>query len=415
MRLLVISPTPTSPADQGNRQRVLRLCRALRERGAEIHFGYFPREWGGRFSPLEQREMTRDWDYFDTIVPSKPFVYQTDERYFGIDDWWDEAIGRFIRYKVDGERFDCCLVNYAFFSKAFEYLPRNVFKILDTHDRMSGRREMLEQQGIEPEFFYTTEAEEKVALDRADLVLAINEEEADFFRSISSTPVVTLGHVTEPETAETLPSPVDGQFRMGFLGSSNSVNVTNVNNFLAAVHRAFPNGMPGVQFCFYGSCCSRIQIPQGFATPQKFFGRVETVDEFYSNVDCVFVPFIFGTGQKIKLIEALSYEIPLLATASASEGSGSTAEMHNLAGFDEVISAMRRYVEESSYRELVAEASRAEFARYQARVSTTPSIRYSTWPTSTHWPYSLIRHGLQPHSRGNRAQSSLMPAYACHR
>lgn len=376
MKILIISPTPTFPADQGNRQRVKRLCQALKQRGAEIHFGYFPREWGGRFSAREQQKMTAEWDFYDTIVPSKPFVYQTEERYFGIDDWWDDAIGRFIRYKVDGESFDACIVNYAFFSKALEYLPNDVVKILDTHDRLSGRREMLEAFGVEPEFFYTTEDQERIALQRADIVLAINEEEAEFFRKLSGRPVITLGHVAEAERAVPVPRAEGERVRMGFLGSSNSVNVKNMNDFLVELTQRVPEGLSGIQIDIYGSVCSRINIPDGCRTPVRLLGRVDEVSDFYANVDCAFVPFLFGTGQKIKLIEALSYGVPLLATANASEGSGSIASAHLLSSFEEVIDAMTRFAQDSAFREQLAADTVEQFDRYCARIDDSLDAVY---------------------------------------
>lgn len=371
MEVLVFSPTPTFPADQGNRQRVRALCTALQLRGARIHFAYFPREWGGRFSAEGHREMTRQWDYFDTVIPSKPFVHLAEGRQFGIDDWWDEAIGRFVRYKTASHRFDACIVNYAFFSRVFTHLPPGVTRILDTHDRLSGRREMLERHGVAPEFFYTEAAQEKIALDRADLVIAINAEEARFFRSLSATPVVTLGHVAEgppPFAARPAAAARKGVLRMGFLGSSNSVNVKNVSDFLARLARE--PALPGMEIHLYGACCNRIVLPAACPTPIRRFGPVADLSAFYGAVDGVFVPFLFGTGQKIKLIEALSCGLPLIATANASEGSGSTAPAHCLGSFDEVIAAMRLFASEPEYRAALAADTARVFAAYRRQGET---------------------------------------------
>jgi len=69
-------------------------------------------------------------------------------------------------------------VNYTFLTKAFEYAPPGVVKILDTHDLFSGRRELFENFAVAPEFFYTSPEREKIALDRADAVIAIKQSEA---------------------------------------------------------------------------------------------------------------------------------------------------------------------------------------------------------------------------------------------
>lgn len=370
MHILVISPTPTFPADQGNRQRVRNVCKTLQSRGAKIHFGYFPREWGGRFSLAEHSAMTKEWDFFDTIVPSKSFVYQTSGRHFEIDDWWDDAIGRFVNYKCSGMRFDACIVNYAFLSKAFDFLPRNVLRILDTHDRLSGRREMLERNGVVPEFFYTSEAQEKIALERSDLVLAINPDEAAFFRSISKKPVITLGHIAPRQKAPKQKNAAARAQRIGFLGSSNSVNVKNINDFLAALGKIAPEGLPGVEFHFYGSCCPRLNVPVGVEHYVTLHGRIEDLKDFYAAVDCVVVPFLFGTGQKIKLIEALSFNMPLIATANASEGSGSTAPMHVLQSFSQVVEAIQNFGADKQFRDQLQADTEREFAKYETIVAS---------------------------------------------
>ena len=57
--VLVLSPTPTYPLDYGNRKRIHSVCSALRERGASIHFLYYPREreWRAGTPQLRWREM----------------------------------------------------------------------------------------------------------------------------------------------------------------------------------------------------------------------------------------------------------------------------------------------------------------------------------------------------------------------
>lgn len=367
MHILVFSPTPTHPADQGNRQRVQAMCKALRERGAIIHFAYFPREWGGRFSAQEHAAMAAEWDFFDTIIPSKPFVYQTNEYHFGIDDWWDDAIGRFIQYKTAGMHFAACIVNYSFFSKVFDYLPSSTLKILDTHDRLSGRRELLEKNGVGPEFFYTSEEEERRALNRADVLIAINPEEASFFRQCSSKPVLTIGHVVEGRVTS-IRRPFDRRF--GFLGSSNSVNVKNVNDFLSHLSRESKQDLGAARLEVVGSCSSKVVVPRGCPIEVRLHGRVDNVQDFYSNVDCVIIPFRFGTGQKIKMIEALSYGLPIISTKEGSGGSATDHPAHCATSFESLVHFMQQFCDSPAFRDEMQLATKSALASYQAWVKS---------------------------------------------
>ena len=276
------------------------------------------------------------WDYFHVIAPSKDFVYQTDDIHFSIDDWWDEAIGHFVNWKTNGYHFDAVVCNYAFFSKIFDFIPNSSLKVLDTHDRLSDRREMLEKHSISPEFFYTTKEQEQIALDRANLVLAIKQEEADFFDTLTSVDVRTLGHL-EPRNFKDEAEPkraVGSKLRVGFLGSANSINTKNLERFFDEISSAMLS-VEDIVFEIAGSVCEALPV-NALPASIVFHGRVESVEDFYQQVDLIFVPFEFSTGLKIKLIEALSYGKPVLSTSNASEGVPAKSKWHLISSYSEM-------------------------------------------------------------------------------
>ena len=123
MRILVFSHVPTYPLDQGNRQRIFEVANFLKAKGAEIHFAYYPREWGGKYDIETITKMKAQWDFFEVIPPSRNRSYKPKDVIYKIDEWWDKNIEDYIRMKLTGVHFSACLVNYAFFSKMFEFLP----------------------------------------------------------------------------------------------------------------------------------------------------------------------------------------------------------------------------------------------------------------------------------------------------
>ncbi|MEI9930869.1 MAG: hypothetical protein WDM89_10045 [Rhizomicrobium sp.] len=138
------------------------------------------------------------------------------------------------------EAFDAFIVNYAWLSKALEFAPHGIFKILDTHDKVSDRKEVLASLGLGPEFFYTTKAEEAVALGRADLVWAIKDQEKALFEEMAKMPVLTLPHLDPPRDFER-PAPV----RMEFLRLASSARATT------------STGSTSPNFCARHCRCSR--------------------------------------------------------------------------------------------------------------------------------------------------------------
>ena len=321
--VLVVSPTPTHPSDQGNRKRIRIFCEELQRRGGKIHFLYFPREWAGKIELAAFEAMRDAWDYFHVVAPGFPPPYRTDAPYWKIDDWWDGAIGSFIGCLTSNVSFDLAVVNYAFLSKALTCLPDKVFRILDTHDKLSDRKDLLLSNGIAPEFFYTSREEEEKAFARSQLALAIKEEEREFFRGVYPTPVMTLAHMERPCFLDKA-VPLDRPLRFGFIGSANPINRVNLDRFLQKIVPLFPDAQ--AEMIVAGSICEFFD-QEG---PVRMMGRVEDVREFYETVDVVVNPFDFSTGLKIKVVEALSYGIPVLGTANAFEGIATPCPYHRL-------------------------------------------------------------------------------------
>lgn len=171
MNALIYSPILSHPATAGNRQVVYEIGKYMQSAGYVIHFVYYTLEG---LTQSQYDVMRNEWDYFDVIVksPNQP-GHRTLGDVFAKDDWYQDDVGSFLKWKV--EEFDIRLVlfHYIFQSKALELLPRQVRKIIYTHDRMSDRQKLFDLHHLEREFFYTTPAEEGAALRRADEVIAI--------------------------------------------------------------------------------------------------------------------------------------------------------------------------------------------------------------------------------------------------
>lgn len=321
--VLVVSPTPTHPTDQGNRKRIRQVCEEIQKRGGRIHFVYFPREWGGKIDLDAYTSMKEAWDFFYVVAPSFPPPYRTDNSHWHIDDWWDGAIGTFIGWLNGNISFDIAIVNYAFLSQALNCVPKKTLKILDTHDRLSDRKAILVENNLEPEFFYTSVEEERIALERADLILAIKDEEREFFHTITNKPVMTLGHLEEPNFVKRHVT-ADRALRLGFLGSDNPINRENLNRFLKIALPIFDAAEVDIEVVVAGS------ISRFFETGPKVrvIGRVGELREFYEEVDVCINPFEFSTGLKIKVVEGLSYGVPVVGTLNAFEGIATDLHYH---------------------------------------------------------------------------------------
>jgi hypothetical protein len=292
--------------------------------GFAVSFLLYPidREWADDL-PDYHRQLVDAFDYFATIPNSRRLHQNARGYHHEIDEWWDDNIAQHLTWLFQRKRFDILFVNYTFLAKAFEYAPPEVIKILDTHDLFSGRRELLENFGVAAEFFYTSADREKVALDRADAVIAIKESEAVTLKALTSRTVLSLPYWDDrrlearSEHCEQKIFDHDRPFRLGFLGAHNSVNIVNLRRFLSILSRYVTTYNLPVEAVIAGNVCKGIAEDYPFA---KKLGFLDDATAFYRMIDAVVVPLEFSTGIKIKVGEALAWKLPVLATRDAFDG-----------------------------------------------------------------------------------------------
>jgi glycosyltransferase involved in cell wall biosynthesis len=343
-RALYLSPSASHPRDYGNRNRVWQTTQFLQQLGFEIHFLLYPMEndWS-RSIPRSADEMRKCWTNFAVIPPSKVLHKQAAGQHHEVDEWWDPQIGHHLSWLFARQHYDLFFVNYTFLSKAFEYAPITTKKLLDTHDIFAGRREMLENAGATPEFFYTTIAEEQKAFERADILLGIKDSDADFIREHTKSQVICVPYFPSGSPPASNPVASHGStqgttLKVGFIGALNTVNVLNMQRFLAAFRQFERVFVPPIEIKVAGDVCSR--LAQSRTT--QLLGKVQDIDAYYSGIDVIVAPLMFSTGLKIKVAEALAYGKPVVATENAFDGFQATDEYHTLPNYNAVCRALIR-------------------------------------------------------------------------
>lgn len=351
MRILVISPIASHPEDQGNSVRIAAIGRQLQLLGHIVHFVYYPLEG---LTQQQRITMSKEWDYFHTLPCQLPNTARTLGDFFGVDDWYDPKLGAYVADLHEKWAFDAAIVNYVWFSRALESLPDSVLKVVDTHDIFGDRHKRFAEIGLEPEWFYTTVDEERRGLTRAHRVWGIQDEESSYLRDLlheTSSEVYTVGHISPSRfQAE---RPVRDRPIVGYLGSGNPFNVSAMRKFAETLQL---NGdlVNKYQFVIAGSICDKIDtIP-----PFKVLGRVNTVEQFYAQVDVVINPMNSGTGLKIKTLEALSFGLPFIGTPSALVGIP-CIQLGDESAYDDLLVLF-----ENSSTVLNAASSKATFIEY---------------------------------------------------
>ncbi len=288
-----------------------------------------------------------------------------------IDDWCGQDLVQFVIALSRLRRYEFCLVSYVYLSGALDALPQHTTGLLLTHDVFTRRNSRIRESGGEDSvyFFSTTAEEEARGLARADLVLAITDKEADFFRTdLGIANVLTFPYLPGPAGTASQGSSRHSPLRVGYLASSHRPNITAINGFIEA-----SADLGGFELLIAGSICGELER-KNYPQHVRLLGFVDSLESFYSQCDLIINPDQLASGQKIKCVEALAHGLPLICTRESSQGIGATSHFHLAASWEELAQILRAAIEQPATLEEIRQESASLYTGYMQRYRNVSDI-----------------------------------------
>lgn len=212
---------------------------------------------------------------------------------------------------------DVVMADYVFQSEAFTVLgaPRERSAII-MHDLF--HRRAASGAGAERDSVAALSREAEVALlSRAGAVIAIQQEEADFVAgALPGARVILAPGTRTPEAPLTSPGAPD---RLLFVGSRTAPNSDGLRWFLDEVWPQVCAAAPATRLDVVGTVAADFigaQVPAGV----QMHGLVPDLAPFYRRCGIVIAPLRFGSGLKIKLVEALAWGKPMVVSPVTLQG-----------------------------------------------------------------------------------------------
>lgn len=328
MKVLMISQVFTHPQDMGNRQRIYRECVQMKELGWQVDFLYSGGKLWGNIDEMINF-FGKDSFFFANVTDISP-IYQLKGKirksldksglsryiplFYDKDEWYYIEVEEKVRALFRKKKYDIVWLQYSFESKVLERLKEKAFTVIDTQDIYAYRNLMYQRKKRIPEGFYMTRRQEKESLSRADLVVAIQNQEEEYFKNLMrgyATQCITLGDMVEFHKSKSGNEKV-----FGFIGAENDANVLGIEwlakEVLPIVHKA----MPESKCIIAGGICKLIDDNKYY----NKIGKVSSLQEYYDQISFAINPIQNGTGLNIKGIEALSYGKPLVSTDVGAKG-----------------------------------------------------------------------------------------------
>lgn len=337
---MIISPVPTHPVTAGNRSRIHMLLEAMEFLGVDFHFLFITWEsgdkdamgkrWGEQRVTVIPHQLTQRYSAFWRRIRNFTLRHLQLERFhpLEVDLYRSLELRRAVMDVAHEYQPTCVIVEYVFNSWLLELFPPSVRKLIDTHDRFAHRHKQYLKAGMQEKWFSTTRRQERKGLRRADCILAIQEQEADYFRQLTGREVITVGHIV-PIVG--MSEPTAGIPTVLFVGGKNMANRDAVSYCIREIWPGIRSQVPGARLLIAGSICQRIS---GVGDGVEMCGQVPELSAVYAKAHVVLNPVRTGTGLKTRSIEAMSYGRPLVTTPTGALGIERGRNHAYLVGYD---------------------------------------------------------------------------------
>lgn len=347
-RVLFVSRQRLIGATNGSSAYLLDLAAAVRSAGFEPHLMQPSPDLMGRWPVLKLRQEMQVFEshrirgvarFGPWVVSLDPSVYRDAvttvlkrslrtigargrwladrPRPYAIAVPWTEADRRFLRSVSAADAAardeDIVIADYAFQSEAFALLPHRRCAIV-MHDLFHARTANGQDRGRDSVAALDRETEITL-LARADAVIAIQADEARFIaENVAGTKAILV-----PMAAHPAPEPQLGQAdRLLFVGSNSAPNVIALEWFFEFVWPTVRAAAPSTRLDVAGSVAGA--FPGGGPPGVAFQGMVDDLQASYTSAGIVISPLTFGSGLKVKLVEALANGKAIVATGVTLQG-----------------------------------------------------------------------------------------------
>ncbi len=207
---------------------------------------------------------------------------------------------------VKGKTYDISLISYAYWGDLQKYVD-STYSINDTHDFIT-KQFMVVNKNV-PSIIGRLFQEELKILNRFNEIWSYSVEEHFIFEQFLDKKVQLLP-ISFP--IHQLPQDRDIQYDILYVASDNPHNEKSIKWFLDLVLPLLKD----VKIYIVGKICRF--VPDHPAIVK--LGIVDNLEEYYSKSKITICPMISGTGIKIKVLESLSFGLPVVTNRRGVDG-----------------------------------------------------------------------------------------------
>jgi glycosyltransferase involved in cell wall biosynthesis len=308
-RILFVTQTAFHPAYQGDSARVAALV------------NYFRRQqWYVAVVHLHDRsQLDADYNSMASMCDHLLVYRPTNEELAGrdsgsLDQWCPAPFAAAVAKVCRQHQIGAVVVQFVFLTRCFEEIATEsrIIKVLDADNVFTGRSELYRSARLDYDWFSTDADQERRALQRADLIMGIQENEVARIRDLAEyKPVMLVPHVRNVFND----APPDN-YNMLFVGAANPENISGISRFIRSALPEIVADCPEAKLLVVGrvgDCLSDHPAIERWGVVPDLLSCYTRAAIVINTTDC-------GTGLKIKTVDALCHGKCLVSTPAGVAG-----------------------------------------------------------------------------------------------
>ncbi|MEH2435539.1 MAG: glycosyltransferase [Nostoc sp.] len=342
-KILFHLPVPLTPLHYGSQRRILGMLKYFNNRKDSISIdvvaaNQFRDTWVNPRWGVEQTQEALKfvdnvfvyegrYNLYDQLSSRSKSLYYNkllgEEIPVDSDYYAPPGYVKFVNNLVNRNAYDFIWINTLNFAHLAADIksPLTPHTIIDTHDICCRLHAMIKDRSTFNGLKFDYESnfiKEVILLDKFNTIIS----DSNYEFSILAT------HLPSHKM-QSIPHPVDSliynseqvtyqdrtfKYDLLFVGNHNPPNEDGIKFFLNSIFPLVVQARPNIQLAIAGKICEYIQVDANYSKNVKLLGYVPDLSELHLQSKLFICPLLTGAGTKVKIIEAMSYSLPIVTT-----------------------------------------------------------------------------------------------------
>jgi glycosyltransferase involved in cell wall biosynthesis len=311
---LIVTDVEFWRADLGSRQRVFRMIKFL-NKFLNIKILFLKEYTKHDIELITKNEFNHLIDNIHDISVSINEIKNTKETITNnLEVFYNHEFKcKFNKY-LEKYHFDNIMIEYIKLDYLLNDLHGRYTTIIDTHDLMSMRTKVYKENNDRTSIVLEKIENEIKILSEYRYVLSIQKNEYNLLNEYIS----KEKNLLIPHAVDIVDVKIIKNIATNIIFISGPANYKHIIWFIENIWKYFLNE-ENITLNIYGSVCNQLKQYKGIKNIQ-LKGYVDNLTITYANADIVVNPVLYGSGLKIKNVEALANGVPLITTDEGANG-----------------------------------------------------------------------------------------------